>query len=259
MRSASTARQPVSASSASSAPMSQEAPTTPPAPRTRPTRMAPHRTQPRRTVTRCALAASRVRKGPRAGRTGASAALAARGLRNRPPNVGCMTAQGGAGAAETPADAARLRGLGADDLIRPAQVAAVLSGARGGLPRHAPARRAPARPSAARVGSGLRHPGHAVGLAGLPLESPLHVAAGAAVARLHRSVLRLRLRRRARLRRAHALGARLRSRARGLLEQPPRRQQPQGRVDGVAGVARVQARGGGAHGAVPAWRRSTSR
>src|SRR5689334_6097301 len=40
MRSASTARQPVSVSSASSAPMSQEAPTTPPAPRTRPTRMA---------------------------------------------------------------------------------------------------------------------------------------------------------------------------------------------------------------------------
>src|SRR5215208_3974698 len=40
MRSASEARQPVSASSASSAPMSQEAPTTPPAPRTRPTRIA---------------------------------------------------------------------------------------------------------------------------------------------------------------------------------------------------------------------------
>ena len=132
MRSASTARQPVSASSASSAPMSQEAPTTPPAPRTRPTRMGS--TVPLSTDCQAVpFAAQRVRNGPTSRRKpaqcgGGEAGAARRGLRNRLPNVGCMTAEDRARTAATPRMRLVFECIDVAGPLRPVQVAAVLSG-----------------------------------------------------------------------------------------------------------------------------------
>ena len=262
MRSASTARQPVSASSASSAPMSQEAPTTPPAPRTRPTRMTQHRTRLDGPSSGGFRSQERVRKGPLSRQEhGASAASAARGLRNPPPNVGCMTAQGRAGPHETPRMRLVFEGIGADEPIRPVAGRRRAVGPRGDLPGHAPARRAPARSPPARVGAGTTTPRRCT--SGSPdcgssrrsrscSRCPWHVYT--------RPVLRLRLRRRPRLRRARAPPRRCSTaRARTSGAAASRASSPKRGVDGVAGVAGVQARGGGAHRAVPPAPRSTSR
>jgi len=112
---------------------------------------------------------------PGAGRTAQTAWSAARGLRNRLPNVGSMTAQGGARTDETPRMLLVFDGLGHDELIRPAQVAAILTALEEiflvTLLRDAPA------PDYARREWALDYDAQAthIGLEGLTLESPLHV------------------------------------------------------------------------------------
>ena len=93
----------------------------------------------------------------------------------RLPNVACMTAEGGPGTGETPRMLLIFDGLGADELIRPAQVAAVLTALDEiflvTLLRDAPP------PDHARREWALDYDEQAVqiGLDGLTLESPLHV------------------------------------------------------------------------------------
>ena len=86
-----------------------------------------------------------------------------------------MTAQGGAGADETPRMLLVFEGLGADDLIRPAQVAAILTALEEvflvTLLRDAPPPDHPRREWALDYDT----QGARVGLEGLTLEPPLHV------------------------------------------------------------------------------------
>ena len=86
-----------------------------------------------------------------------------------------MTAQGGAGADETPRMLLVFEGLGADDLIRPAQVAAILTALEEvflvTLLRDAPPPDHPRREWALDYDTQAT----GVGLEGLTLEPPLHV------------------------------------------------------------------------------------
>jgi hypothetical protein len=86
-----------------------------------------------------------------------------------------MTAQGGAGTGETPRMLLVFEGLGADELIRPAQVAAVLTALEEiflvTLLRDAPPRDHARREWALDYDAQAQQ----IGLEGLTLESPLHV------------------------------------------------------------------------------------
>ena len=260
MRSASTARQPVSASSASSAPMSQEAPTTPPAPRTRPTRM-------RRTVpgsTDCQPGPFGRREGEKGAPEQEKRAIGAGGRREdsatHSRTSARMTAQGATRGAETPRMLLVFEGMGADEPIRPVQVAAVLSSLEEiflvTLLRDAPPpdhlRREwvwdyDAQSDARRA----RGPEARIAAAG-----PARAARGTSTrsrSRPSRTASRTSSARPPAPRRCSIARARTSGAAASPASSPKRR------VDGVAGVARVQARGGGAHRAVPASPRSTSR
>ena len=168
-----------------------------------------------------------------------------------------MTAEGPARTAETPRMLLVFVGVGADVPVRPVHVAAVLSSLEEiflvTLLRDAP------RPTtsgangcwdydASRSTWGLTDCGSNRGSVLLALPWHVYTLPFSAFAYGFAHVFGAPTHRR----------AALRPRARGLLEQPPRGRQPQARVDAVAGVAGVQARGGGAHRAVPPEPRSTS-